>query len=159
MFDFVFKCRYDPKQFINIDPEGKTLQISIKKQKMEDMPLWVKGLRVFPEERFSCFWSQLDVCFNVLSSGKLLYKFSGLSSYEDHITDLIISDKYFVVATVFGNINVWKLGKTTEPIHQFTGAHTKCCSSLQNHPVKTMFMSLSLDCTLRIFCLDVSVPL
>ena len=84
---------------------------------MEDMPLWVKGLRVFPEERFICFWSQLDVCFNVLATGKLLYKFSGLSSYEDHITDLIISDKYFVVATVFGNINVWKLGKTTEPIH------------------------------------------
>lgn len=31
------------------------------------------------------------MCFNDLKSGKLINKYKGLSSYEDYITDLIIS--------------------------------------------------------------------
>lgn len=78
---------------------------------------------------------------------------------------------------MFGQIFVWKLNvkskvslgmgnfgdedfktiKTSKSkrklIHSYTG-HTKKVTSLVNHPISTMFISASLDNTVRIWCLD-----
>ena len=116
----------------------------------------------------------------MLEDGSKIAKYHGLTSYETYITDLIISDefKYFITSTMFGEIYVWKLNVRTKLpnkegkygdevdsnapkvtktkrkiIHSFSG-HTKKVTSLMNHSNKTMFISASLDNTVRIWCLD-----
>jgi len=48
-----------------------------------------------------------------------MFKFKNLTTYEDYITDLIISAKfrYFIISTYFGNIIVWKLVQRNSMIH------------------------------------------
>lgn len=113
----------------------------------------------------------------MLEDGTRVARYEELTSYEDYITDLIISDefKYFITSTMFGQIYVWKLNvvskislgmgdgdyktfksnKTKRKlIHSYTG-HTKKVTCLVNHPTnKTIFISASLDNTVRIWCLD-----
>jgi WD40 repeat protein len=116
----------------------------------------------------------------MLQDGSKIAKYHNLTSYEDYITDLIISEefKYFITSTMFGQIYVWKLnirarlpdkdgkygdevdvklGKNLKSksklIHSYTG-HTKKVTSLVNHPINTIFISASLDNTVRIWCLD-----
>lgn len=128
------------------------------KVKLEKMPLWVKGLKVDEKEGIIFTWSQLKTCFNDISSGKLLFKYKSLTTYEDYITDLILSDefRYFITSTQFGHILVWKLSHHRKLIHSFPG-HTKTVTSLSNHPNQpTLFISASNDNTIRIWCLDVS---
>lgn len=119
------------------------------------MNLWIKGLQICERENFIITWSQLETCFNTLEDGKLLYKYKQLTSYEDFITDLIISEtfNYFITSTQFGHIIVFKLDAKRKPIHYFNG-HTKTVTSLCNHPISTMFISASNDNTIRIWCLD-----
>lgn len=116
-----------------------------------------------------------------MSSGDLIGKYHSLTSKEDYITDLIISEefKYFITSTMFGQIYVWKLNvrnnfvtsddpddlkkyrnmKTKRKlIHSYTG-HTKKVTSLTSHPNNTMFISASLDNTVRIWCLDKFIEL
>jgi WD40 repeat protein len=119
-----------------LDPEGATMEFTLgSKIKLEKMPLWVKGLKVNEKEEVIFTWSQLKTCFNDLSKGKLLFKYKSLTSYEDYITDLILSDefRYFITSTYFGHIFVWKLGTHRKLIHSFSG-HTKTVTSLNNHP-------------------------
>jgi WD40 repeat protein len=81
-------------------------------------------------------WSQKHTCFNDLSTGKLIYRYNQLTSKEDYITDMILSDeyKYFITSTQFGHIYVWKLSKKKgNKIHSFVG-HTKTVTSLSLHP-------------------------
>lgn len=108
-------------------------------------------------------------------------KYHSLTSKEDYITDLIISEefKYFITSTVFGQIYVWKLNvrstfinfdgldeekrfqtmKTKRKlIHSYTG-HTKKVTSLAPHSNNTLFISASLDNTVRIWCLDKFIEL
>lgn len=142
MFKFNVTSKYDPKQAVLLDPDGKTMSFTIgAKIKLEKMPLWVKGLKVDTNLRIeSCqgvifTWSQLKTCFNELANGKNLFKFKSLTTYEDYITDLILSEefKYFITSTHFGHIFVWKLSKHRKLIHSFNG-HTKIVTSLNNHP-------------------------
>ena len=121
------------------------------------MPLWVKGLKVDEKEGIIFTWSQLKTCFNDISTGKLFFKYKSLTTYEDYITDLILSDefKYFITSTYFGHIFVWKLTNHRKLIHSY-GGHTKTVTSLSNHPTQpTLFISASNDNTVRIWCLDV----
>lgn len=105
------------------------------KVKLEDMPQWIKGLKVDEHEGCIFTWSQLQTCFNDLSSGKILFKYKSLTTYEDYITDLILSDefRYFITSTYFGHIFVWKLTMHRKLIHTFSG-HTKAVTSLSTHP-------------------------
>lgn len=103
----------------------------------------------------------------------MIGKYHSLTSKEDYITDLIISEeyKYFITSTVFGQIYVWKLNvrstfitsnedddlnkyrnmKTKRKlIHSYTG-HTKKVTSLAIHPNNVSFLSASLDNTVRIW--------
>jgi WD40 repeat protein len=119
------------------------------------MPLWVKGLKVIEKQNLIFSWSQLKACFNDLD-GKILYRYKKLTSYEDYITDVIVSEKYkyFVSSTFSGSVIVWKLQKKKEIIHQFN-SHIKCVTSLQEIPNQpTLFISASNDNTIRIFSLD-----
>ena len=80
-----------------------------------------------------------------------------MTTYEDYITDLILSDefRYFITSTYFGHIFVWKLTIHRKLIHSY-GGHTKTVTSLSNHPTQpTLFISASNDNTIRIWCLDV----
>ena len=67
--------------------------------------------------------------------GKILYRYKKLTTYEDFITDCIVSEKYkyFVTSTFSGNVIVWKLQKKKEVIHAFT-THTKQVTSLREIP-------------------------
>ena len=48
-------------------------------------------------------WSQMKVCINQID-GKILNKYKKLTSYENHITDIFVSQKYnyFVCSTFTG---------------------------------------------------------
>jgi WD40 repeat protein len=119
------------------------------------MPLWIKGLKVNEKQNIIFSWSQLKACFNDLN-GKILYRYKKLTTYEDYITDLIVSEKYkyFVTSTFSGSVIVWKLQRKKEMIHSFN-AHTKSVTSLQEIPDQpTLFLSASNDNTIRIFSLD-----
>jgi WD40 repeat protein len=160
MFDFKVICKYEPKQALLLDPDGKTLEFELgPKIKLEKMPLWIKGLKVDEQQGIIFTWSQLKTCFNDISTGELFFKYKSLSTYEDYITDLIISEefKYFITSTFFGHIFVWKLDKHRKMIHSFSG-HSKTVTSLSMHPKqKTLFISASNDNSIRIWCLDVSL--
>lgn len=159
MFEFKMECKYEPKQAVLLDPEGNTMEFKLgPKIKLEKMPLWVKGLKVDEKEGIIFTWSQLKTCFNDISNGKLFFKFKSLTTYEDYITDLILSDefRYFITSTYFGHIFVWKLTNHRKLIHSY-GGHTKTVTSLSNHPTQpTLFISASNDNTIRIWCLDVN---
>jgi len=62
--------------------------------------------------------------------------------------------KYFITATFFGHIFIWKASMHRKLIHSFNG-HTRTVCSLSSHPTQsTLFISVSTDCTARIWCLD-----
>jgi len=90
----------------------------------------------------------------------VVFKYKGLTAYEDYITDLIISDiyKYFITSTYKGSIFVWKLMKEWKLIHTFKG-HARTVTSLVNHPDKNLFISASLDNSIKIWCLDMFVEI
>lgn len=135
------------------------------KQNVNKKLFWIKGLKVDEKSRNMIFvWNQEVTCFNTLDSGTCVGRYHKLTSKEDYITDLIISEefKYFITSTIFGQIYVWKLnvrttfissdlnqdGKSLKTkrklIHSFTG-HTKKVTSLANHPNNSLFISASLD--------------
>ena len=100
-------------------------------------------------------WSQLKVCFNT-TEGLILNKYKKLTSYENHITDIFVSQKYkyFMCSTFTGQIIIFKLSKRKHVIHTFT-SHQKCVTSLHEMPNQpNLFISASNDNTIRIFSLD-----
>lgn len=181
VYDFKIKTKYEPRQALMLDPDGKNMQFELTNKWSINKGLWwIKGLKVDETEGMIFWWSQEVTCFNMLEDGSKIAKYHGLTSYENYITDLIISDefKYFITSTMFGEIYVWKLNVRTKLpnkegkygdevdsnapkvtktkrkiIHSFSG-HTKKVTSLMNHSNKTMFISASLDNTVRIWCLD-----
>lgn len=177
-FDFYVKTKYEPKQALLLDPEGKNMEFEIgNKLHINKSLLWIKGLKIDEAENMIFSWSQKYTCFNLLEDGTRVARYEELTTYEDYITDLIISDefKYFITSTMFGQIYVWKLNvlskvslgmmdkndlkllKTNKTkrklIHSYSG-HTRKVTCLVNHPIKTMFISASLDNTVRIWWLD-----
>jgi WD40 repeat protein len=156
MFKINVKSKYEPKQAVLLDPEGNSFHAELGPRiKLEKMPLWIKGLKVNEKQNIIFSWSQLKACFNDLD-GKILYRYKKLTTYEDYITDLIVSEKYkyFVTSTFSGSVIVWKLQRKKEMIHSFN-AHTKSVTSLQEIPDQpTLFLSASNDNTIRIFSLD-----
>ena len=58
MFDFKVICKYEPKQALMLDPDGKTLKFELgPKIKLKSMPLWIKGLKVDENEGIIFTWS------------------------------------------------------------------------------------------------------
>ena len=115
IFDFISQAKYDPRQAIFLDPDGRSMKFEIgQKIKLESMPLWIKGMKVDETEGMIFTWSQVKTCFNDLETGALVFKYKQLTKYEDYITDLIISEKfkYFITSTFFGSVFVWKLSET-----------------------------------------------
>lgn len=177
----MLKTKYEPRQALVLDPEGKNIKFDFGERTTINKGLcWVKGLKVDELEGMIFIWSQETTYFNMLEDGSKIAKYQNLSSYEDYITDLIISEefKYFITSTMFGQIYVWKLnvvsrlpnqdgkygdevdiklGKNfkskSKLIHSYTG-HSKKVTSLMNHPTNTIFISAGLDNTVRIWCLD-----
>ena len=104
MFKFNVMSKYEPKQAVLLDPEGHTFKAELgPKIKLEKMPLWIKGLKVSVKQNVIFSWSQLKQCFNDLD-GKILFRYKKLTSYEDYITDIFVSEKYryFVTSTFTG---------------------------------------------------------
>ncbi|CAI2378793.1 unnamed protein product [Moneuplotes crassus] len=182
VFDFRVKTKYDPKQALFLDPDSKNLKFVIENMVPINKDLcWLKGLKVIEKEGMLFSWSQEYTCFNKLDNGEIVGKYHSLTSKENYITDLIISEefKYFITSTVFGQIYVWKLNvrstyinfddvddavkfknlKTKKKlIHSFSG-HAKKVTSLAAHPNNTSFISASLDNTVRVWCLDKFIEL
>ncbi|CAI2378645.1 unnamed protein product [Moneuplotes crassus] len=182
VFDFCVKTKYDPKQALFLDPDSKNLIIAIENMMPINKDLyWLKGLKVVENEGMIFSWSQEVTCFNRLDNADIVGKYHSLTSKEDYITDLIISEefKYFITSTVFGQIYVWKLNvrgsyisfddiddatrfknmKTKRKlIHSYSG-HSKKVTSLAPHPNNTSFISASLDNTVRVWCLDKFIEL
>ena len=112
VYDFKVKTKYEPRQALVLDPEGKNMEFEIGNKASVNKGLWwIKGLKVDESEGMIFWWSQEVTCFNLLEDGSRVAKYNSLTSYEDYITDLIISDefKYFITSTMFGQIYVWKL--------------------------------------------------
>ena len=85
-----------------------------------------------------------------------MYKFRKLTSYEDYITDVLVSIKfkYLVTATTSGQVILWKLGNKKELIHTFE-SQRKLVSSLQEIPgLPSLFLAASNDCSIRLFDLE-----
>ena len=111
MFKLKIMNKYEPKQAMLLDPEGNFFQAELgPKIKLKKMPLWVKGLKVVEKQNIIFTWSQLKACFNDMD-GEILFRYKKLTTYEDYITDMIVSEKYkyFVTSTFTGNVIVWKL--------------------------------------------------
>jgi len=131
MFELNIISKYEPKQAQLLDPEGNFFQAELgPKKRLEKMPLWIKGLKVNEKQNIIFTWSQLKACFNDMD-GKILFRYKQLTTYEDYITDLLVSDKYkyFVTSTFSGSVIVWKLQKKKEIIHAFN-VHSKSVTSL-----------------------------
>lgn len=117
MYDFRVKTKYEPRQALVLDPEGRNMEFEIGNKVAINKGLcWIKGLKVDEAEGMIFCWSQEVTCFNLLEDGSRIAKYNALTSYEDYITDLIISDefKYFITSTMFGQIYVWKLNVRTK---------------------------------------------
>ena len=128
---------------------------------------WVKGIKIDVEENLIFAWNHEAVCFYSLRGnfeyqpGQIEMKYDELNMKEDYITDLLLfgESKSFLTSTQFGNINAWKQKEAKKLIHQFTG-HIKTVTSLMRHPRYTsVFVSASLDNTIRVWCIEVNLPL
>ena len=116
VYPFILKTKYEPRQALILDPEGKNIEFDFGERTTINKGLWwIKGLKVDEPEGMIFLWSQEITYFNMLEDGSKLAKYHSLTSYEDYITDLIISEefKYFITSTMFGQIYVWKLNVIT----------------------------------------------
>ena len=105
IFSFQPNNRYNAEKALILDPEGRSLSFSIgQRMRIESKEMWLKGMKVDEKEGLIYTWNQVQTCFNDIEDGKLVFKYKGLTAYEDYITDLIISDiyKYFLTSTYKG---------------------------------------------------------
>lgn len=66
MYDIIFNNsnRYDPKQTLMLDPDGRFFDARISQpQKFEKTPLWVKGVKVLKQDKCIFCWSQVKASF------------------------------------------------------------------------------------------------
>ena len=64
MFDFQFICKYEPKQAMMLDPDGRN--ITFKLERVAQLPMmdeWVKGLKLDVANNLIIAWDQESVCF------------------------------------------------------------------------------------------------
>lgn len=124
------------------------------------MAKWTKGLKIDTENDCIISWNQKRTCFNNLSkvTGSIMFCYKELTIEENCITDIILNMelKYFMTSTHSGDIFVWKFQQHKKLIHTYTG-HFREVTSLTKHPSdNSMFVSASLDGTIRFWSLDVS---
>jgi WD40 repeat protein len=64
--------------------------------------------------------------------------------------------KVFITGTQYGNLLAWKWGGDDKKlVHGFSG-HLKTVTQLLAHPTKkNLFISSSLDSTIKVWCMDV----
>ena len=137
---------------------------------------WIKGLIIDPTVDILFTWNedmekgnnktmiyQMYKNEEIGNSFKMLAEFDDLASQEDQITDMLCfsSMNYFIVATHFGNLMVYKWDRANKRrfVHTYKG-HSKAVPSMK--PIKnksTNFVSASLDGTIRIWCLDKLIEL
>lgn len=170
IFDFMYKGKYEPKHAAQIDPEGKSIEIYLKnKIPLEKMLLWAKGLKIDLTNEMIISWDQTRLSFNNLKGGGIIYSYKDMTTAENYITDVLVIKKpfkYFVTGTYSGQVQVWKFSEKRRLINSFEGAHIKEIGSLAEYPgVKgvpgtlgdpTLFISSSLDGTVKVWSLDVS---
>lgn len=117
IYNFEVKCKYDPKQAILLDPDGKSMSFKLERiTHLAEMDDWVKGLKIDAKENLIYAWNQESVCFYTLlktqehAQGALIRKYSDLTIKEDFITDMLFYFDYkvFITATQFGHLFVWK---------------------------------------------------
>lgn len=64
-FEFHYKGKYLPAQAAVLDPEGKTIEIELrKKEGLQGMQLWLKGLKVDRKNEVIISWNSQTLCFN-----------------------------------------------------------------------------------------------
>ncbi len=170
IFDFVYKGKYEPKHAAQIDPEGKSIEISLKnKIPLEKMLLWAKGLKIDLTNDMIISWDQTRLSFNHLKGGGIIFSYKDMTTAENYITDVLVIKKpfkYFVTGTYSGQVQVWKFSEKRRLINSFEGAHIKEIGSLAEYPgIKgvpgtvgdpTLFISSSLDGSVKVWSLDVS---
>ncbi|CDW84829.1 UNKNOWN [Stylonychia lemnae] len=163
IFDVHYHGKYDPQQAAQIDPEGRSIRMTL-----EGMPIWAKGMKIDEENNMIVTWDHLNLTFHDLRGPehKLLNSYKNLlqinsadhmSDTNQNITDVLVSKeyKYFVTATSLGQMMVWKHQKVKKMIHLYTG-HFRDIGALAKHPSgdESMFLSVSLDGSVKIWSLD-----
>ena len=121
--------------------------------------MWVKGLKLDEKINAIISWNNNKISFNYLKgkkSGQLIYQLKDLVPTQNYITDVIINIefRYFMSGTSSGDIIVWKFDDSKTQIHTFEG-HFKaitCLMQVKDEP--QLFISSSIDSTIRIWSLD-----
>jgi len=97
--------------------EGKHISVKLENQQalenIEELCLWVKGLRIDVKNDVIASWNKKTLCFHHLrgqKAGKLIFSLKDIIPIEYDITDLVINMdyRYFYNSTSSGEINVWK---------------------------------------------------
>lgn len=163
IYDFVYDSKYSPSLAAQIDKEGKYISIRIENLKMlekiETMCLWVKGVKLDTKNELVATWNQSNLCFHhtdLEHKGKLMFWIKDFITPEVRITDLMVNMhyKYFCTGQSNGQIIVWKFENSKKQIHQFNGHVKEVSSLLQMKDDHQLFLSASLDATIRIWSLD-----
>eukprot|EP00347_Sterkiella_histriomuscorum_P023301 403335171 len=163
IFNLVVKAKYDHRQAILLDPDGKSLSFQLQLFcKLEQMNDWVKGIKIDVQFNYIFAWDISSICFYALATdlehkqGELIRKFSDLNGKDDYLNDILLfgESKTFIIGTHSGDLQAWKWQDQKKLIHTFVG-HLKIISSLVRHnKYKNLFISGSLDNTIRVWCLE-----
>ena len=169
--DFSYKSKYTPKIAAGIDKKGEHIDISldlVAPISVASTLIWCKGLNIDHKNGVIISWSQgasgsvVYVGFNRLSNGALISVMKDLIDTDEQILDVLVfaEYRYFLTATDEGNIYVWKYvqdGKvhaTKRLIHAFQGHAKEIRMIMPFKQYPHLFLSASLDGTVRIWSLE-----
>lgn len=128
-------------------------------EKIESLCLWVKGLKVDLKSSLIISWNKTNICFHGLDGkeqGKLQYFIKDLMTSDIILNDIMINMdyRYFCTAQSNGEICVYKLENQKKKIHTFTGHIKEITCITPTKQDSKLFLSASLDLTVRIWSLD-----
>jgi hypothetical protein len=99
---YTIVSKHQPRQSLSMDPEGYHMSAELGQPVgLEDMPMWVKGLKIIESLSMITSWSQLQVSIHDLKTHKKLYVIYDLTSHENFVTDILVTvvQQYIITST------------------------------------------------------------